>query len=126
MIIREIRESDLDKIKEIHERYYKREFSLPDFKSHFLCSYVVEDDKDEIVSVGAIRTITEVIALTDKSKSARKRIEALSHIHNASVYFARCNNYNELHAFIQDCSWEQILKKVNFKDTKGHALILEI
>src|SRR5688572_20128825 len=118
MIIREIKDSDLSKIKEIHKKFYEEEFSLPNFKENFLCAYVVVDDLDNIISVGGIRTIAEVIAITDKDKSMRQRINALGYIHNASVYFAKQNRYSSLHAFIQDCTWENILKKVNFKDTK--------
>ena|SRR5688572_1849966 len=125
MIIRELRPDDLEELKRIHAKHYTNEFNFPNFNEHFLCAYVVEQD-GKIITVGGIRTIMEVIAITDKDESTRKRIEALKYIYSASLYFAEQEGYKELHAFIQDKAWMKHLKKFNFKDTKGHALVLEI
>lgn len=124
-MIREIRESDLSELKEIHNRFYKKEFLFPNFKDHFICAYVVEKN-GKIITAGGIRTIVECVAVTNKDLSVRERIEGLTYLLNASKYFTERNGYSELHAFVKDPNWEDILVKKGFSKTEGQSLVLEI
>lgn len=126
MNIRALRSSDLPILRQIHEEYYKHEFNLPNFSSGFNVAYVVEDDDRQIISAGGIRPIIESVILTDKRQSVRKRREALYDILAASTHFGRKDGYNQIHAFVQDPSWENHLKKNGFYDTKGLSLVLDI
>jgi hypothetical protein len=42
----------------------------------------------------------------------------------ASIIAAETHGYKELHAFIQDPKWSQILKKIGFIPTVGEALVI--
>ena len=45
MNIREMRSTDLWILRQIHEEYYKHEFSFPDFQNKFMCAFVITDDE---------------------------------------------------------------------------------
>lgn len=124
-MIRELRSRDLIKLKEIHGKYYEKEFKFPDFRDHFICAYVVEDE-GRIITAGGVRTIVECIAITDKDISVRDRIHGLGYILNASKYFSEQSNYHEIHAFVQDEGWKRQLLKKGFTKTRGQSLVLEI
>lgn len=125
MNIRSIKEGDIEKASIIWEKYYKEEFTLPDFIDKFLCSFVVEK-YDEIVSIGGVRLVTESVVLTNKDFSVRERREALYKILEASAYITKSNDFSQLHAFVQDESWHRHLLKVGFNNTKGKSLVLEL
>lgn len=123
MLIRALDASDINEIRELHEKYFSQEFSFPDFLRGFYCSFVIEDDKG-IISAGGVRPICESVIVTNKDRSVKDRKYALAQVLQASIFV--CDNYkfNELHAFIQDDKWEHHLSKVGFKPTKGKSLIL--
>jgi hypothetical protein len=124
-MIRELRPDDLEKLKFIHEKYYKEEFNFPDFSRHFLCAYVVERN-GKIITAGGIRTIIECITITDKDLSVRERRDGLGYILNASRYFTKRNGYNELHCFVQDNNWMKHLLDSGFTTTAGISLVTEV
>lgn len=123
--IRAIQKTDFNQVKIIHERYYKNEFVLPDFVTHFKSAFVVEDDIG-IISVCGLREIAEAVAITDKSRSVLIRKEALLQQLDGLAVVADIANYHEIHAFVQDDIWEHRLRRVGFRPTKGKALVLLI
>lgn len=125
LIIRAIEEADLKEIREIHNKFYKDEFNEIDFRKHFLCAFVIEEN-DKIITAGGIRTILEAVAITDKNLSAGIRYQALMKMLQADLHFADNYDYQELHAFIQDESWKNQLIRKGFRYTKGDALVIGI
>jgi len=125
-MIRAIRNDDLANIKRIHEKYYKSEFNLPNFREHFLAAFVTEDETGNIISAGGVRTIPEVVIVTDKDISVRKRRKALIEMLHASMFTAEVNNYDQITAFIQDGDWQHHLSKFGFNECKGNALYLQL
>lgn len=126
MILRAIQSDDYEQIKKIHEKYYKSEFSMPNFVTNFIGAFVIEKN-GEIISVCSLRRIAEVIAITNKDCSVRDRLTALLTGAEAITFIAEKEGYNQIHAFVQDESWEHILiKNGKFKPTKGRSLVLEI
>lgn len=123
--IRAIRSSDFDQIKDIHEKFFAHEFSLPNFTDHFLLAYVVEDD-GRIITAGGVRTILETVVITNKDYSVKDRRGALVKMLEASVFSASSYKYDQIHAFVQDKNWQRHLEKEGFHSTKGNALVLEI
>lgn len=126
-MIRSFYPTDLNKIEQIHEKYYKNEFELPDFWNNYLCAFTVENENQEIVLSGGIRTILEAVVITDKSKSVRDRRLALIEFLHASATIGSKYAYDQIHAtVINDEKWENHLKRIGFRPTKGNMLVLGI
>ncbi len=125
-MIRAIEPEDLGKIKEIHEKYYASEFNLPDFNKHFINTFVITDIDRGIITVGGIRPILEVVAITDKDKNVKERISALNDLLTISSFIADHDGFDELHCFVQDQVWLKQLKKHGFLETKGKSLVFKI
>lgn len=127
MNIRAFELYDEIRVRDIHEKYFKDEFSFPDFFNKFLLAFVVEDDDKNIISVGGVRTILESVIITDKSFTPQMRMAAFEDMLGASAFAGRKHGYDQLHAFIQDEKWSKRLQKsFNFRPTKGQSLILDI
>jgi hypothetical protein len=125
MSIRPLEDRDLPKVKEIHSRYFDGEFSFPDFSKNSLCKFVIEDDDGQIKCATGVRIIAEMISVTDQAITAREKRDILLQALNASAYMANKNGFNQLHAFVQGYTWNDILKKVGFRDCKGNALVID-
>ena len=123
--VRPIMQDDYTQLKELHEKFYKDEFTLPDFINNYLLGFLVEKDGN-IITIGGIRTIAEVILVTDKSQSVRVRRDSLLEALRVAILTAGINKYDQIHTFIQDPKWKNHLEKIGFHETKGTALVLEI
>ena len=119
MRIRPINPSDMNEIRKIHSKYYN--YDLPE--DHYLCSFIVEDENGKMITAGGIRTIAEIIAVTDKEISPRIRREALMMLLRASNLVCNNNGYNQFHAFVTDEKWYNQLLRHGFNITNGKALI---
>lgn len=124
MIIRLLTPEDESKLRDIHARYYADEFSFDEFKTNFINTFAVVDDKDRIITGGGIRVICEAVIVTDKAYSPRQRREALLQILQLSEFLARRNGFRELHATAQDRVWLEVLKRYHFAEPKGKFLSL--
>jgi len=126
MTIRNLSVDDIARLREIHLKFYAHEFEFPDFAHQYACSFLVEDESQIVVAAG-VRTILELVAITNKDISAVKRVKAFGLIKSASEFTATKLGYDSIHAFIQDESWqEQLIRVGGFKPTKGNALILGV
>lgn len=125
MNVREFRPSDIKELEKIHSAFYKNEFDLPNFLRNYLCAVTIEDDKG-IITVGGIRDIAEVVAVTDKGRSTRARYKALWELYHASTFVAGKTNHTQIHAFVQEEEWLKHLLDVGFKNCKGKPLYMEI
>jgi hypothetical protein len=125
MRIRELQIGDLNQIKEIHEKFFSKEFDLPDFQ-HFLAAFIITDTEDRIVTAGGIRSILEMVAVTDKALAPIVRRSAYFNILNACLYMAHKNDYEQIHVFAQGDRWIEALKKIGFRNTKGHSLVMDV
>ena len=126
MIIRALQPSDIDKLREIHTKFYETEFLFPNFLEKFIGSFVVVDDNENVISGGGVKSIAESIIITNRDYSPHERKSALLQILQASIFVANRNGFEQLHAFVQDDKWHVILKKYGFQDCKGNALFLEV
>ncbi len=120
-----MKKEDLELLQKIHQEHYNKDFSFPDFEKHFLCAFVSEDDKGNIVSAGGVRTICESVLITDKRRPVAIRREALYDVLAASMYVAGNAKYDELHAFITEAGWRSHLEKVGFTPIVGDGLIIK-
>jgi len=126
MNIRLAKEYDLEKIKNLHERFFKDQFEFPDF-SKFFNTFIVEDSKKEIITFGGNKLIVEAVAITNMNYNLQDRYEALEKLLTALSLQVAVEGYDQLHCFVQgNESWLRRLKKHGFKSTKGNALVLEL
>lgn len=117
---------DLPAVRAIHDKFYGSEFPLPDFVTNYLCAFVVLDD-ERIIVAGGVRTLLESVLITDKSYAPEIRKEALLDILAASIYCAKRNNFDGIHAFvIRDEKWASRLERFGFKTPVGKPLVLSI
>ena len=126
MKVRALVPSDVDNLREIHEKFYKNEFEFPNFLHGFLCAFAVTDNEGHIISAGGVRSIAESVIITDKSRTPKEKRLALYNVLDASEFITKHAGYDELHAFIQDENWYRHLTKIGFCPTKGKSLVLEI
>ena len=126
MNIRLAKEYDLEKIKELHNKFFKDQFEFPDF-GKFFNTFIVEDNKKEIITFGGNKLIAEAIAITNLDYNIEDRYEALEKLLSALSLQVAEKGYDQLHCFVQgNESWLRRLKKHGFKSTKGNALVLEL
>lgn len=126
MIIRALYPRDFDQVKRIHEKFYKNEFDISEFRSKFLGSFVVLDDNEKVICAGGVRTLAEIILVTDKDISAKVRRKALYETLQVSSCICNRSGYSQLHAFVQDESWLRHLTKAGFVTTKGRSLVIGV
>lgn len=124
-MIRAITKRDLSQIELIHKKFYGDEFPLSDLH-RCICNFAVTDDEtDKIISAGIIRSIAEIVIVTDKDVDIKQRRLALLQMLTAGVQTTRMAGYDQLHAFIQDQKWLQHLKRAGFRTTKGEPLVID-
>ena len=124
MTIREFRSEDIQTAKEIYYKYYE-DLEQIDF-TKLLCAFTVLDDNGSIVTIGGLRPIVELVAVTDKGQSVRNRRKALVHLFQASLYTAISSNYNEIHLFTTSREWIKHLLKAGFSLLKDKVLTIGV
>ena len=123
MMIRHLEVRDIDILRKIHEKHYKKEFSFDDFILNFHRPVVVEDSSG-IICAGGIKPILEMVMLTDKDKPVIDRKHAIMIMLCNSVQTSQNLGHHQLHAFVQEEKWKSRLEKTGFKPTKGQSLVL--
>jgi len=118
--------NDINKLRIIHEKFYREEFQFPDFFRRYHAAFVIEDDLHNIITAGGIRPIAESVAITNKDMSVKVRREALHELLKAHMYATMQCRYDQLHCFIQDETWLKHLQRVGFHTTAGQALVMEL
>jgi len=124
MNIRSYEPKDLEELKRIHKLFFAHESPLPDY-FHYLCAFVVEDEKG-IITFGGVRDIPECITTTNLNRDVKSRVKALYEILNASVFVGKRFNYDHLYAFSQNPKWARRLQKAGFRPPDGQSLILDL
>ena len=128
MTIRNITPFDLEKLKEIHKSFFEHEFSFEDFLHGSISSFIITDDNDgEIITAGSIRPIAEMTAISNLTKSPRLRRNALHEMLQIAQYVLRDSSiYDQLHVFVQDNKWKEMLKRAGFAECAGRPLFINI
>lgn len=122
-MIRQFRASDLDQIKQLHEKFQVGNFSLPEIAEAYADIVVEQDGK--IIGYGQNREITEAIMLLDLDLPLRMRGKALAAMIRESMFKASLKGHDQVHVFVQDNGFEKALKRhFGFKETKGRALVM--
>ncbi len=119
-------EIDYNEAERVHSKFYANEFSLPDFGSnHFVSRFQITSDKS-IITTGGFRLIPEIILITDKDAPVLDRKLALYTSLDYMINIAKQQEFDCLHAFVQNEQWKQRLIRTGFKHSKGECLVLGV
>ena len=124
-MIRSIERTDLDELEQIHSKFFKEQFDLPDFFKKYLCAFTVED-KCGIISIGGVRTIIEAVMVTNKDRSPIDRMMAIYQMLDAGKHVTRMNGYDQIYSFHQDPKWYKRLSRMGFRPPQGQPLLLDL
>lgn len=121
MRLRRPKSDELPRLHELHKSL-SNQFPFPDLE--FASSVYVVEDEGVIVGLGTLVPIFESTVVLDPSKSKAIRMEALQLLVNMAEYELKSQGINQYHAFVQNKSFFNLLKKrFGFKSTKGTALV---
>lgn len=122
--IRTLSNSDIPKLKEIHDRDYPElEFFLD---RPLLSAFVIEDNDDKIVLAGGIEGIAESLLLTDKTQSRIKIGKALVEAQRYSLFTCGRHNIQELYAFVSDEEYADHLLRHGFEKRENIVLRMRL
>ncbi len=124
MKIRRLLDSDVEHIKELHERYYPN-LDFPDFFHNYLCRFAIVDSNDDIVIAGGVEPIAEAVIITDQSKSEITIGRALIEAQRACMFACGTHGINELHAFTDNIQYAKHLQQHGFTP-RSPALSLKV
>jgi hypothetical protein len=113
MNIRAMTPDDIDKIRELHYKFYS-DLEFPDFLNGFLCGFVVTDERKNIIVAGGVQPIGEIILVTDKDKSRIQIGKALREAQNVSLFVGSKFGLNELVAFVKNDEYARHLVRHGF------------
>lgn len=123
LIHRSITTSDINKLAELHKKYYP-EFEATDFINDCFSSFVVVDENDEIILGGGLQNIAEAILVTDKSKNTHQVGDALLMALKFSKAACLMRRIEWLHAFTKDDDYKRHLTYYGFEERESKALSL--
>ena len=115
-------ETDLAELSRIHQQY-ENEFTLAEMGDE---KYVIADDENRIITIGANHSLAEVRLATDKTRDIKLRRGALLQSLQVSAFVAKRAGYDQLHAFVQDEIFLKQLIKHGFRPTKGVSVVIDI
>lgn len=119
MEIREPRHGDKERIEEILSQH-NFEFPSGPIIVHAIC-----EDDGEIVAYGVVRLIAEEVMIMDKNLSNKSKSKVLELLHQRAIQGSTEAGFDQLHAFVQDEHFIEVLKKhYGYKDCKGKAIVM--
>ena len=127
MITYPLRESDLDQLKEIHEKYYREEFRFPDFYRNFLSTFKLVDKSGNLLLAGGVKTFAELILITNLDESISRTDRVISQVTamQLGTHSAFSAGHDLLYcSAIPNTKWEQQLIDVGFKPSSGNMLYI--
>lgn len=125
MIIRPMTHTDSLELEEMSQKYYP-EFNSPEFEDNYFGKFVITHNNGEIVIGGGLRSLAEVVLVTDKSKNRHLIGDGLIRALGLCINEARNRNIDFLHAFVKDDKYAKHLISHGFDIREGTALSLYV
>jgi len=127
MKVRELYREELPYIRELHDKFYGKDFYLPDLTQGFLVGFTITNDEDKLIIAGGVRPIAETIIVTDKESHSMITIgRALIKALDISEYVCRRHQIGLLHAFVKNEGYKKHLIQHGFYERDGTALSYNI
>lgn len=115
---------DFPTLLKLHEKFFKEEFDSSELTSgNYLTMFKVTDESGSIITAGGVRTLAEIVLVTDKDSSVKSRRAALVQALQAGLFTAGKLGSQGLHAFVQDEIWYRQLQSHGFLPTAGKPLV---
>ena len=111
LTVREFRESDMNAVKLIHERYYHN-LTFPRFLK-YLCSFVITEN-NEIVMAGGFEAVSELVLTTNQDQPRVVIGRALVEAKRVALYLAEKFNVGQVYAFTDNDVLAKHIKKHGF------------
>jgi hypothetical protein len=125
-MIRALLKRDKDQIAKIHHEFYEHEFELSQL-DNLTCGFASVDAQDQVICAGGIKTIMEMIIVTDKNIDLARRQVALYDMFRTAGHSTKSAGYSSLHAFVTDEKWTRyLIKHVGFKPIVGTGLVIGV
>lgn len=109
MKIRRYVPSDASVIDEIYQRS-DRDFRLPDLK-HCLELVVIENDEGQVIGLGAIQILPELVLVLDIDRPSKEKVTALKELVSTAELVASNYGFSEVYAFPDSKSYAGVLAK---------------
>lgn len=117
--------ADLFELQRIHQRFYDKEFSFPNFLDEFIYPFVIRVN-NRIVTAGGIRPLAEMVLITDQAVNIDERREALLEALALAADVAKRAKFHDMHAFVQDEKWLRHLVQHGWSKTVGQSLVIGV
>ena len=114
MKARAIQIKDLEKLKELHDKYYSQ-FEFPAF-FRYLNSFVIEDDEGDIIMAGGVENVAEISLVTNKDKSRIAIGRALVETKEIALFTCKRMGIKDLYAFVDNDDYAKHLIQHGFTD----------
>lgn len=114
MMFRAMKESDLEEVRRLHERYYF-EFNFPDFLN-LMNAFIIEDEKG-IILAGGVEPIANALLVTNQQRSRIAIGRALVEAQRIALFTCRKFGIKELVAFVNNDEYARHLIKHGFSES---------
>lgn len=128
MIIRPLFETDKDEVDRIYNKHFIH-LEKPNFynKDVFPCPFIVASSGNRVIVAGGVKTIAEVVVVSDRDFSIKHRLDALIQALGSTITIAKDMKYRQIHVFVShDDSYVSVLQKFGFKLLDAKVLTLDI
>ena len=124
MKVRELRESDVPRLKEIIESNGS-EFTLPEFKNVITDGLVCKNNIP--VGYGMARLFCEALIVLDQNLSNFDKAKAILKLYQSCIETCKDAGMTEMNVFVDDVYYANLLiKHFNFRHYQGHALVKDL
>jgi len=121
MVSRSLKSSDLNKVEELHKKYYNQ-FNLPTFED-FYNAFIIEDDKG-IIMAGGVEPVAEAVLVTNKERSRTTIGRALVEAQQIALFTCDRFRIKQLLAFIDDEQYKKHLIQHGFSESPNKMLYM--
>lgn len=124
MDLRRLKESDIDPINEIWEKYHKGTYGIP--ARRFLITEAVTENGKGISAYGLVRFFAEAMLYLDKSISPFEQAKAFKMLMEQAIIDAKINGLDQLNVDVSDPVFENILKERFGFTERSKTLVLDL
>jgi len=127
MKVRELYKEEIPYIQELHDKFYSKDFYLPDLTKGFLVGFTITNDRDKLIIAGGVRPIAETIIVTDRESHSMITIgRALLEALKISKYVCDMHQIGLLHAFVANQNYKKHLIQHGFYERDGTPLAFNV